>query len=154
MLHRIQLPCLLAAVLLAGCMSYSDVEFKGVQGARITRLDASGIAATVMVQVHNPNNYRITVTDPDMDLFLNGQAVGKATLDSAIVLERNSDRTYAIPLHATLAKGQNNLLPVLMGAALTGSVKLGVKGTVVGKAKMMGKRFPFEMEQQLDLGRQ
>jgi LEA14-like dessication related protein len=135
-------------------MSYSDVELVGVQGAQVTRLDASGIAATVTVQVHNPNNYRISVMDPDMDLYVNGVAWGKATLDSTIVLARNSTDTYTIPLHATLPKGQTNLLPLLMTAALGGTVKLGVKGTVVGKAGFfLRKRFPFEVEQQIDLAR-
>ena len=139
-------------ILLAGCMSYSDVELVGVQGAQVTRLDASGIAATVTVQVHNPNNYKISVMDPDMDLYVNDVAMGKATLDSTIVLARNSTQTYTIPLHATLANGQSNLLPLLMTAALGGSVKLGVKGTVVGKAGLfLRKRFPFEAEQRIDL---
>ena len=139
---------LLCMTLLSGCMQYSDVEFKGIQGARVGRFDTGGIAATVIVQVHNPNSFRITVTDPDMDLYLNDVVVGKA-----LTLERYSDRTYTLPLHAVLAKDQANLLPVFMAAAFNGSVKLGVKGTVLGKAKMLSKRVPFEMEQQIDLGR-
>ena len=149
--YCLAIPCM---ILLAGCMSYSDVELVGVQGAQVTRLDASGIAATVTVQVHNPNDYKISVMDPDMDLYVNGVALGKATLDSTIVLARNSTGTYSIPLHATLNNGQTNLLPLLMTAALGGSVKLGVKGTVVGKAGLfLRKRFPFEVEQEIDLGR-
>ena len=134
-------------------MSYSDVELVSVQDAQVTRLDGSGIAATVTVQVHNPNNYRISVMDPDMELYVNDVAIGKATLDSTIVLDRNSTHAYTIPLHATLSNGQN-LLPLLMTTALGGSVKLGVKGTVVGKAGLfLRKRFPFEAEQQVDLSR-
>ncbi|MBS1941186.1 MAG: LEA type 2 family protein [Bacteroidetes bacterium] len=153
MLYRIQLPCLLAAVFLAGCMSYSDVEFKGIQNAQIKRLDAKGLSATVTVLVHNPNNYRITVSDPDMDLFLNDVAVGKATLDSAVTLDASSDRAYALPLRATWAKDQSGLLPVLMASALTGTVKLGVKGSVAGKAGWIRKRVPFEVQQQVELVR-
>jgi hypothetical protein len=41
-----------------------------------------------------------------------------------------------------------------MTAALGGSVKLGMKGTVVGRAGLfLRKRFPFEVEQRIDLRR-
>lgn len=153
MVSRTLLPVFGILVLLTGCMRYSPVEMKGVQGAQITRLDEAGLSATVTVLVHNPNNYRITISDPDMDLFLNDVSVGKATLDSAITLERSSTRAYTVPLHATLVNGQAGLLPVLMGAALSGSVKLGVKGTVLGKAGLLRKRFPFEVEQRVEWGR-
>ena len=144
---------LLTLLLLAGCMSYSAVELVGVQDAQVTRFDATGLSATVTVQVHNPNNYRIKVMDPDMDLYVNDVALGKATLDSTIMLEASSTQAYTIPLHATLANGQAGLLPLLMSTALSGSLKLGVKGTVVGKAGLLRKRFPFEVEQRIDLRR-
>lgn len=144
---------LLPLLLLSGCMSYSDVELVGVQNAQVTRFDATGLSATVTVQVHNPNNYRIKVMDPDMDLYVNDVALGKATLDSTIILEAASTRAYTVPVHATLTNGQPGLLPLLMGTALNGSVKLGVKGTVVGKAGLLRKRFPFEVEQRMELGR-
>lgn len=143
----------LCMILLSGCMRYTDVEFKGIQDAQIKRLDAKGLSATVTVQVHNPNSYRITISDPDMDLFLNDVAVGKATLDSAVTLEAGSDRNYALSLRAIWAKDQSGLLPVLMASALTGTVKLGVKGTVVGKAGLIRKRVPFEAEQRVKLER-
>lgn len=104
----------------------------------------------VTVEVNNPNNYRITVTDPDVDLYINDVALGKATLDSIVTLDPASSRTYELPLHTNFTNGQANMLPLLMTVALTGSVKLGLKGTAVGKAGMVRKRFPFEVEQRVD----
>lgn len=145
------LTALLAIVLLSGCMRYSDVEFVGVQNVQLTRFDATGLSAMVTVEVNNPNNYRITVTDPDVDLYINDVALGKATLDSIVTLDPASSRTYELPLHTTFTNGQAGMLPLLMTVALTGSVKLGLKGTAVGKAGMLRKRFPFEVEQRVDL---
>lgn len=143
---------LLASLLLCmGCMRYNEVELVGVREARLTRFDARGLAATITAEVHNPNNFRIKVMDPDMDLYVNGIAMGKAYLDSVITLEPNSTRAYSIPVRADIA--QAGLLPLLMTSALNGSVKLGIKGTVVGKARALRKRFPFELEQQIDLHR-
>jgi len=39
----------------------------------------------------------------------------------------------------------------ILGAALTGHAKLKAKGTVVGRAFFLRKRFPFEQEQEIDL---
>lgn len=134
-------------MLLSGCMSYSEVEVIGIEDAQITRFDGSGLAATVTVLVRNPNDYRISVQDPDVDLYVNDAPLGKATLDSTIVLEPNSMRSYTIPLHVTMHGEASGSAAFLLTAALTGAVKLGVKGTVVGKTGLLRKRFPFEVEQ-------
>ncbi|HRO39701.1 MAG TPA: LEA type 2 family protein [Flavobacteriales bacterium] len=151
MLHRAFLPILLLALLCTGCMNYSEVELVGVRNARLTRLDAQGLSATITVEVNNPNNYRITLADPDVDLYLNDEVVGKAVLDSAVVLAPKSVALYDVPLRATFTQGKGNPLPLLLGSALGGGLKLGAKGTVVGKARGLRKRFPFEAEQPIDL---
>ncbi|MBZ0207720.1 MAG: LEA type 2 family protein [Flavobacteriales bacterium] len=153
MLKPGQLATLLPIILISGCMSYSEVELVSVRNAELTRFDARGLSATITAEVYNPNNFRINVMDPDMDLYINDVAMGKATLDSTIVLTPNCSCTYTVPLHATFTNGQAGLLPLLLTSALNGTIKLGVKGTVLGKARSLRKRFPFEVEQQIDLGR-
>ena len=145
------LVALLSIALFSGCTNYSEVELLGVRDAQLTRFDAKGLAAVVTVEVHNPNPFRIKVMDPDVDLYVNDIALGKAMLDSTIVLLPNSTQLYTVPLHTTFTNGQSGLLPLLLTSALSGSMKLGVKGTVVGKARSLRKRFPFEVEHRVDL---
>ncbi|MBS1943716.1 MAG: hypothetical protein JST98_00605, partial [Bacteroidetes bacterium] len=76
--------------------------------------------------------------------------VGKAVLDSTVVLAANTTRTYRVPLHTDFSQDAN-LLPMLLGGALSGSMKVGAKGSIVAKARLLHKRFPFEAEQQIDL---
>lgn len=140
----------LAPVLFTACMDYSEVELLGVREARLTRLDAKGLSATITVEVNNPNDFRIKVTNPDVDLFLNDMPIGKAELDSAVVLAPNSTALYAVPLRANFSEGQG-MLPLLLGSALSGTMKLGAKGTVEGRAHWLRKRFPFEAEHRIDL---
>lgn len=140
----------LAALLLQGCMRYSEVELVGVRDARLTRFDGKGISAVIAVEVYNPNSYRIQLSEPDVDLLLNGMPLGKAVMDSALVLVPNSTQVYQIPLHATVNPG-TNWMPLLLGTAMGGTLHLQAKGTVLAKAKMVRKRFPFELEQDLDL---
>jgi hypothetical protein len=77
--------------------------------------------------------------------------VGKATLDTTVTLDKRCTRTYTVPLHADLSTGGAPAMMVLLGAALKGDVLLGAKGSVVGKAFLVSKRFPFEIEQRIDL---
>jgi hypothetical protein len=43
------------------------------------------------------------------------------------------------------------VLFMLLGGALSGELKLGAKGTVAGRSGMLKKRFPFELEETIDL---
>ncbi len=135
---------------LSGCMPYNEVKLLGVQGAQLTRLDGKGLSVIVLAQVSNPNKYKISLSDPDVDLYLNDRLVGKAVLDSTVVLAANTTRTYRVPLHTDFSQDAN-LLPMLLGGALSGSMKVGAKGSIVAKARLLQKRFPFEAEQQIDL---
>jgi LEA14-like dessication related protein len=137
------------ALLLTSCLSYKEVVMHNIADVEVRKLDLKGVDLTAHVRLENPNGYRIHVKDPDVDLYLNGTFVGKGMLDSTLVLDRRSSRIYVIPLHAEF-KG-TNLLMMLLGGALTGEMKIGAKGTVVGQAGLLRKRFPFEVEETVDM---
>lgn len=143
------LPLLLAST---GCFRYDDVELRDIANVQVMKFDAQGIAVRVDAMIHNPNNYKIQVSDPDVDLFLNDKFIGKGLLDSTLVLDRRSTRLYSIPLHADLQGG--SLLVLLLSGGLNTEMKLGVKGTVRAGSGAVSKRFPFEMEEMIDLGSQ
>lgn len=137
------------ALLLSGCLSYKEVVMHDIVDVELRKLDAKGVSLTALVKLENPNGYRIHVKDPDVDLYLNGTYVGKGYLDTNLVLSRRSDMIYRIPLHAEF-KGLN-LLMVMLASAVSGEATIGAKGTVVGQAGLLRKRFPFEVEEKVDL---
>jgi len=141
------LPMLLSS--LTGCMKYDDVELRDVTDVRVRTFDANGIALRVDALIHNPNNYKIRVSDPDVDLFLNDKFIGKGLLDSTLVIERRSTQLYSIPLHAEVQGG--SLLMMLLTGELGTEMKLGAKGTVRAGKGALSKRFPFELEETIDL---
>jgi LEA14-like dessication related protein len=146
-MRSILLPTL--ALLLTSCLSYKEVVMHDIADVEVRKLDLKGVDLTAHVRLENPNGYRIHVKDPDVDLYLNGTFVGKGMLDSSLVLDRRSSRIYVIPLHAEF-KGAN-LLMMLLGGTLTGEMKIGAKGTVVGQAGLLRKRFPFDVEETVDM---
>ncbi|MCB9183245.1 MAG: LEA type 2 family protein [Flavobacteriales bacterium] len=146
-------PALLAATigawLLSSCSSFKEVELKGITGAELMRMDGQRISLRVDALVDNPNGFRIAVEEPDVDLYVNDQYIGKALLDSALVLERRSSAIYPVYLHTDLAGGP--LLAMVIMGAMQGEMKLAAKGTVAGRSGALRRRFPFELEQVVNL---
>lgn len=142
-------PVALALLLLVSCSSYQDVVLHEVAGGELLGMTAERIALRVDARIENPNGFRIHVEEPQVDLFLNDRFVGKAVLDSALVLERKATAVYPIHLHADLEGGP--LLAMLITSALSGEVKVGAKGTVAGRSGALVKRFPFEVQQVINL---
>lgn len=141
------LACILTAAL-ASCSSYKEVELTDITSVELLGMNAQSVSLRVDARIDNPNGFRITVEDPDVDLFLNDRFVGKGRLDSALVLDRKTARVYPVHLHAELAGGP--LAVMLIAAAMNGKAKLSAKGTVVGRSGALRKRFPFEMEEMVD----
>jgi len=138
------------ALLFSGCFSYHEVTLKGITDVAIDQLDQNGVAARVTVRVDNPNNFRVRVGQPDVDLFLNGAPIGKALLDSAIVLEKHTERDYAVPLRASFADNGTPVMGALLTAAFSGKAHLKASGTITGRAFLLRKRIPFEAEHELE----
>ena len=141
--------CLSIALLFTTCFSYRDVALVEVRSVTTHEITNEGAAFTVQAVIDNPNNYRIKAKDPDVDLYLNGQLIGAATLDSTIVLDRKSSRPYDVHLHARPTS--DRFMTALLLAALTGKATVGVKGSIVGQAGLFRHRFPFELEQEVEL---
>ncbi len=134
--------------LLPGCFSYKEVVLVEVRSVTTTGFGNEGAAFTVEAVIDNPNDYRIKAKDPDVDLFLNGQLIGAATLDSALVLEKMSSQAYQVHLHAR--PNDDKFMTMVLLAALSGKATIGAKGTVVGQAGLFRHRFPFELEQEVE----
>ena len=137
------------ALLLTGCLSYKEVAMHDIVDVEMHKLDTKGVSLTALVKLENPNGYRIHVKDPDVDLYLNGTYVGKGYLDTNLVLPKRSNMVHRVPLHAEF-KGLN-LLMVMLGSALSGEATIGAKGTVLGQAGLLRKRYPFEVEEKVSL---
>lgn len=144
---------LVLASVLASCSAYKEVELTDITNVEVLNLDASSVALRVDARINNPNGFSIAVEEPDVDLFLNDRFIGKGVLDSALVLERKAASVYPVYLHADLEGGP--LLVLLLTGAFNGDpVKLSAKGTVAGRSGVLKKRFPFEVEEMIDLGDQ
>ena len=62
---------ILTCFTLYSCIEYKDVEVIDVSDIRVKSLTTSVVEIEFKMQVNNPNNYKISVVDSDLELFIN-----------------------------------------------------------------------------------
>lgn len=139
---------------LQGCRVYRDVEFKGVKETRFTSFNAQGVSCEFDVELHNPNPYKITLMQSDVELFLEGTRLGKVQLPSSAVL--NAEANTLLRLKCT---AEPSSIPKLVGGAIGLVFKKDLviegKGNVTAKAFLITKTVPVQFTQRIkkeDLG--
>ena len=150
-LLRVGVITLFLAVSLTSCFDYEDVDFKGVQKFGLEDRSGGNITIRLDLKVSNPNKYNITIKKSALDVFVSGNKVGKAKMKNDIVLKKNKEDVY--PLYLTLS--EKDLLGSAMsslGSLLSGSMKVGIKGNIKAKVYGVGKKFPIDVEESVNLG--
>lgn len=141
----------LLTIFLSSCVDYKDVEIVGIKDIKVEKIDQSGVKATISLQVKNPNNYKISVVGSDLDLYVNGNKLGKAELKDKIKLKKNSNDVHVFRVESNFKDAGMALLPSLLTAITKGSVQLKIKGTIKGKAFLVCKKIPVEFSENVRL---
>ena len=141
-------------VTLESCRVYRDVEFKGVTETRFTSFNSKGITCEFDIELYNPNPYKISLMQSDVNLFLEGTRLGEVILPTEAVLP--ADQTTKLKLSCTAEPAS---IPKLVGGAIGLVFKKDVviegTGFVTARAFMISKTVPIKFNQRLkkeDLG--
>ncbi|MGB6034795.1 MAG: LEA type 2 family protein [Cryomorphaceae bacterium] len=135
---------LFAFVLLLSSCTYENVDVEDVTNVKIHKLDKNGISFSAMLRVNNPNTYKIKITSTDADLFLDGRKAGKAKLENNIVIPSNFNDVIEAKVRADFEGGSLQLIPIILGAAVSKSVNLQAKGTIKARSFVIGQKFDFD----------
>jgi LEA14-like dessication related protein len=131
-------------VFLLGSCSYENVELRGIENVQVRKLDKRGISFTARLRISNPNNYAIKVKNSDTELYLDGKKAGDARLVNRIVIPKNFDDIIEADVRTDFDGGSLQLIPVVLGAALSKKVDLRAVGTVKAKSFVVGQKFNFD----------
>ena len=147
---RIGIITLISFVFLTSCFDYEDVEFKGVQNVALEGRSEGNITLRIDMKVNNPNNYNIKIKKSSLDIFVNGVKIGKTKMKNNIVLKKNQQDEY--PLYLTLSEKElkGSALSTI-GSFLKGSMKVRIKGDIKAKVYGVGKKFPIDIEEPVNL---
>ena len=144
---------LLSIFSLFGCMEYKEVELVEVKEVAVRVFSMKEIRLVAYMQIHNPNNYKIAITEADMELFVKGEKIGNAKLDNTIVLPKNSNEVYEALVFTPMSEMQTNAIPTILSVIGQPTVPVHVKGYVKGKVKGVAKKIPVELTDNVRLKR-
>lgn len=149
-LVKIGLITLFSIFFLTSCFDYEDVEFKGVKNFGVENRSDGNITVRIDLKVNNPNNYNIKIKKSSLDIFVNGAKIGKTKMKNNIVLKKNQQDEY--PLYLTLSEKElkGSALSTI-GSFLKGSMKVRIKGDIKAKVYGVGKKFPIDIEEPVNL---
>ena len=139
------------SLLLTSCISYEDVEITRVVSTDVKKYSSESMEVEIVLQINNPNDYKISITNSDLDLFLNNSEIGKATIKGKIVIPKKSNEGHRFTVKLNNKDLAAKTMPVILSAALGGSVKLKVNGYIKVRAKMIGKKVPVEFTENISL---
>ena len=142
---------LFVALLLGSCIKYEQVEVIGVEDVTMNKFSTSGVEVEISIRVNNPNNYKITIVNSDLDIYVKGKRAGKAKITNRIVIPKNSRDVHKIKVKANYNELMGALTGNILGLLTGGSTELRIKGEITAKAKMLRKKFPVDFKKRVDL---
>lgn len=139
---------------LASCKMYQEVTLTEVNNVQIKEFGVDGMSAAITVSINNPNWYKLTVRDSEVDLYFEGQKIATVVVDKNLVIPKKQVSTQTFMVNASSGDMQ-----AILGNALSLFFKSEFvfegKGYIDGKALFIGRRVPVEFKQKLtktDLG--
>ena len=147
---RIGIITLISFVFLTSCFDYEDVEFRGVQNVGLEGRSEGNITLRIDMKVNNPNNYNIKIKKSALDVYVNGSKVGRTKMKNNIVLKKNYQKVYPLYLSLSEKELKSSALSTI-GSFLKGSMKVRIKGDIKAKVYGVGKKFPIDIEEPVNL---
>ena len=144
------IPTLLFAALLSlsSCKIYQDVDVIEVENVIFNEFDNEGAEAEVWLKIKNPNAYKVVLTDSDVDLYFEGNHLGKVQLVENMVVPKKSLSTQIMKVEV-----EYNNMETLMGNIFTLLFKenflLEAKGQETGKALFVSKKVAIDFKDTL-----
>lgn len=145
------LTILVISFTLTSCFKYEDVVMKEVTNVSVNSFSANNIEIQVDMRIINPNNYKISIVDSDLELFVKNKKVGTSKIKDNIDLPKNSDETHQIVVKTTVEDMIGTAIPVILSVLFEDSVDLQVKGEIKARAKSLSKSFPVDFKERVKL---
>lgn len=148
---------LLVLIALAGtlqsCITYEDVEVKGVENYNVENLlnKNEDLKLLLDLKIENPNNYKITIKDADLHLYIGNKDLGRVTLGRPVKIPKKSTTVQTLEIKPDSRKMLMAAMGGAAGALLKGEIDVRLKGKVKGKALGIGKWFDIDHKETINL---
>ncbi|MEM9023650.1 MAG: LEA type 2 family protein [Bacteroidota bacterium] len=136
---------------LTSCLSYEDVTIGNVQDVKVKNFSKAGIEVEVAIPVTNPNRYKISIVDSDLNINLNGKDMGKARFPNKITVPAKSDGVQRFTIEADYDQSMKGGLGSLLSLLGNKDMQLHLTGDIKAKAGLLRKSFPVDIKERITL---
>ncbi len=139
----IQLACLLFLIVgLTSCEIYKDVKVKRVEDIDLYELTNSNVSAVLRIGLENPNPYKITLFESDLELRIDGNLAGSLALAEPVVLAPKSSKVYDVKVYTNITDVEG-LLGNALSLMFKDEIELQASGYVQAKGLGVKKMVPL-----------
>jgi LEA14-like dessication related protein len=134
-LRHIPLPVIFLYLLfiMPSCQSPKELVYKDFKNFSIEKLGFSSSAIKMDLIYYNPNNFGLQLKSTDLDIFIDGNYLGKTSQEYQVGILKRSD--FAIPLKMNI--DMKNIFKNAVGSLFGQEVLVKVTGRIkVGKANV------------------
>lgn len=135
-------------ILLSSCQ-VEQVDLVDISSVAVKDMNANEMFLDVTAVFDNPNSFSIKVIESDLDLFLEGSNMGKATLLEGFTLESGKQKSYNLKVKAEGSNLQMKMLPIMLSAALTGKVTVKLEGDITGRVALIKKKVKVNITEEV-----
>ncbi len=131
---------LISSLFLVSCALHAP-EIRGGEKFNLDKVDGQTIKFTAGANVYNGNWFGIKIKPSKLDLYVEGDYVGKVSLDKKVKLKRKRETAVEAPLTAFLEKGT---LMKVMRYAGKDQVTVRLKGKAKGGVFIFSKKVEID----------
>jgi LEA14-like dessication related protein len=121
---------------LAGIFEKPELQFRGL---RVNSIGFDGASLDILVDVYNPNSYRLALQRFSYDLAIESVNWGLGSTDLPMAVEARNTATIRLPLEVSWSR----LGDVGRQALSTGTVNYGVSGEITVGTSLGDVRVPY-----------
>src|SRR3954471_15200581 len=82
----------------SSCKELKELQYTGVKGFKINKVNTAGIDADILLGIKNPNSYGFSIYKSEFDVTYSGIYLGKAKLTKRVHINGNAEQTYSFNL--------------------------------------------------------
>ena len=124
------------------CEIYQEVKVKRVEDFDLSELTNNHVAAVLRIGLENPNPYKITLYESDLELRIDGNVAGTLSLAEPVVLDSKSSQVYDVKVFTNIPDVEG-FLGNALSLMFKDEIELQASGYVQAKGLGVKKMVPL-----------
>lgn len=138
-------------IFLQGCFLYKEVQIRNIRNVELVKFENNALIIEADVDVDNPNFYDIEVVGSELNIFLNDDLLGNATIINELTVNKKTKEAKHLEIRTVYKGKMSTSLRGIFGLALGKEMTIKIDGVVKGKAMGFTREYPLILEEKITL---